>query len=168
MFDMPNKRQYNRLQPVLFAREVAVDHWKEFDAGGITHSVSHHLAAIAHLTERHGYARAVDVARHLDITRGSVSLALKSLKSRGMVQEDHNRFLILSDEGRRIVDQIRERRRLVRRLFEDVLGVDAELAETDACKIEHLLSDEVCERLDAFLRNRGSRGKTRSRTAARS
>jgi len=131
-----------------------VEHWKEFDSGGVTHSVSHHLAAIAHLTERHGYARAVDVARYLEITRGSVSLALKSLKGRGLVLEDHNRFLMLSEEGQRIVDRIRARRRVVRRFFEEVLGVESERAETDACKVEHLLSDEVCKRLEAFLKDR--------------
>jgi len=145
-----------------------VDHWKEFESGTVTHSVSHHLAAIADLTERHGYARAVDVARHLNITRGSISLALKPLKSRGLVLEDHNRFLMLSDQGRQIVDRIRERRRLVQRFFQDMLGVDPDQAETDACKVEHLLSDEVCERLDAFLRSRPRRRPKARQAAGRS
>ncbi len=145
-----------------------MDHWKEFESGTVTHSVSHHLAAIADLTERHGYARAVDVARHLGITRGSVSLALKSLKQRKLVLEDHNRFLVLSDQGGQIVERIRQRRRLVKRFFQDFLGVDADQADTDACKIEHLLSDEVCERLDAFLQGRGRRRTKAKGAAARS
>ena len=127
-----------------------MDSWKEFDTGVVTHSVSHYLAAIADLTEEHGYARVVDIARHLNITRGSVSLGLKPLKKRGLVLADRNRHLMLSDEGMRIVEQIRTRRRILTAFFEDVLGVNAEQADMDACKIEHLLSDEVCRRLDRF------------------
>ncbi|MBN1344249.1 MAG: metal-dependent transcriptional regulator [Phycisphaerae bacterium] len=139
-----------------------MDHWKDYDAADVTHSVSHHLAAIAQLHQRQGYARAVDVARLLDITRGSVSIALKSLKSKGLVTEDRNRFLLLSDEGHEIVERIQQRRRIVRRFFEDVLGVDDEQSESDACKIEHLLSDEVCRRLKEFLDGRSKRqGKSR-------
>jgi Mn-dependent DtxR family transcriptional regulator len=134
-----------------------VDQWKDFEANGVSHSVSHHLAAIAQLTADQGYARAVDVARYLHITRGSVSLALKSLKERGLVEEDSNRFLLLSEQGRRIVERIGERRQVVRTFFVDVLGVNPKQADADACRIEHLLSDEVCRRLEKLLRTRGAR-----------
>lgn len=144
-----------------------MDTWKEFEASEISHSASHHLAAIAQLTEEQGYARAVDVSRRLHITRGSVSLALKSLKARGLVREDDNRFLSLSDEGQEIVDRIRARRKVVRGFFEDVLGMEHDQAETDACKIEHLLSDEACRRIERFARNQG-RSKRRRRTPVRS
>ena len=143
------------MQSLARDREAAVDGWKEFDTGVVTHSVSHYLAAIADLTEQHGYARVVDIARHLNITRGSVSLGLKPLKKRGLVLADRNRHLMLSDEGKQIVEQIRSRRRIVTAFFEDVLGVDAEQADIDACKIEHLLSDEVCSRLDRFIDKHG-------------
>lgn len=145
-----------------------MDNWKEFDTVAVTHSVSHYLAAIAHLTERYGYARAVDVARYLEITRGSVSLALKTLKGRELVLEDENRFLVLSQEAQQIVEQIRARRRIVRGFLQDVLGVDPEQAEIDACKVEHLLSDEVCRRLERFLENRSRRRAKRRRAPSRS
>ncbi len=145
-----------------------MQHWKEFDAVGVTHSVGHHLSAIADLTERQGYARGVDVARYLDITRGSVSVALKALKSRGLVVEDQNRFLRLSEQGQQIVDKIRARRQWVRRFFEACLGVSPEQAATDACKVEHLLSDEVCERLEAFVRRHGESAKRPRQRASRS
>jgi len=134
-----------------------VDSWKEFQVNVVTHSTSHHLAAIADLTERHGYARVADVARHLSITPGSVSLTLKPLKARGLVLEDHNRFLILSDQAKRIVEGVRMRRRLLETFFRKVLGVSQDQADIDACKIEHLLSDEVGRRLEAFLHRHETR-----------
>lgn len=128
------------------------DVWKEFESNQITHSVAHHLAAIHELTEAHGYARVSDVARHLDITRGSASLTLKALKERNYVLEDQNKFLRLSDEGRRIVDGVLTNRAIVRKFLKDVLRVEGRQAEVDACKVEHLLSLETGERLLHFVR----------------
>ncbi len=145
-----------------------MDHWKEYDSGDVTHSASHYLAAINYLTASQGYARAVDVARYLEITRGSVSITMRSLKERGLVVEDANRFLSLSDEGQAIVDQIRHRRRLVKEFLADVLGVDPEQAEADACKVEHLLSDEACDRLDEFVLGRKGSKRRRRQTARQS
>lgn len=141
-----------------------MDSWKEFDTVTVTHSVSHYLGAIAHLTEENGYARAVDVARYLEITRGSVSLALRTLKGRDLVLEDENRFLVLSEDGRRIVEQILARRRLVVDFLEGVLGVNPRQAEIDACKVEHLLSDEACQRLGEFLAGKQEQRQAASRS----
>ncbi len=147
-----------------------MDNWKEFHENVVTHSTGHHLAAIAELTEQFGYARVADVARHLNITPGSVSLTLKPLKARGLVLEDPNRFLLLSEEARQIVQGLRARRKLLIEFFEDVLLVDARQAEIDACKIEHLISDEVGDRLESFLtkqrRLRARSKEARSRSAS--
>ncbi len=126
--------------------------WKEFETNEISHSVAHHLTAIGELMMEHGYARVSDVARHLDITRGSASLTLKALKQKDFVREDGNKFLRLSEEGQRIVDIIQAKRRVVRMFLEDVLKVETRQAEVDACKVEHLLSAETGGNLLRFLR----------------
>ncbi len=126
--------------------------WKEFETNEISHSVAHHLTAIGELTAVHGYARVSDVARHLKITRGSASLTLKSLKRKGFVREDENKFLRLSAEGQRIVDIVQAKRRIFRTFLEEVLKVEAHQAEVDACKVEHLLSAETGGNLLRFLR----------------
>lgn len=126
--------------------------WKEFEHNEISHSVAHHLTAIDELTNEHGYARVSDVARHLDITRGSASLTLKALKQKDFVREDGNKFLRLSEEGQRVVDVIRANRRVFRQFLEDILKVEARQAEVDACKVEHLLSAETGSNLLQFLR----------------
>ncbi len=126
--------------------------WKEFDQNEISHSAAHHLMAISELLHQKGYARVTDVARHLGITRGSVSITLKALKERGLVREDENKFLQLSEEGKSLVQGIQSKRRVLIKFFQDVLGVDAESAEIDACKVEHLISHETGEKLLAFIK----------------
>ena len=127
------------------------DTWREFGKSEITHSVAHHLAAIHDLRERLGYARVSDVAEHLAITKGSVSLTLKALKEKGYVEEDRNKFLILSEKSHRIVHRVLAKRAIVKRFLTDVLHVDDQQAEIDACKVEHLLSVKTGESLLYFV-----------------
>ncbi len=128
------------------------DVWKAFEENEITHSVAHHLAAIRDLSQQHGYARVSDVARYLDITRGSASLTLKALKQRNYVLEDLNKHLRLSEDGQRVVDVVMASRAIVRKFLRDVLHVEEKQAEIDACKVEHLLSVETGEKLLHFVR----------------
>lgn len=126
--------------------------WKEFDQNVITHSAAHHLMAIDDLIQKLGYARVSDVARQLSITRGSVSISLQPLKKIGLVLQDENRHLRLSETGQGLVDAIKTKRRVIQRFFHGILGIGSEKAEIDACKMEHLVSNETAQRLIAFLR----------------
>lgn len=126
--------------------------WKAFDHNVISHSAAHHLMAIDELLLRHGYARVSDVARQLNITRGSVSISLQPLKKAGLILQDENRHLRLSSQGQRLVDAIKTKRFLMQRLLSDVLGVSAAQAEVDACKMEHLISSETAKRIIAMLK----------------
>jgi DtxR family transcriptional regulator, Mn-dependent transcriptional regulator len=125
--------------------------WKSFEENQLTHSAAHYLMTINTLLAEHGYARVTDIAKYLNITRGSCSISLRPLKKRGLVVEDENKFLQLSDEGRRLAELVERNDELLETLFRDVLGVDAEQAEIDACKIEHLLSIETSVRLASFI-----------------
>ncbi|MDE0961335.1 MAG: metal-dependent transcriptional regulator [Planctomycetota bacterium] len=125
--------------------------WREFDQNPVSHSAAHHLTTIQWLLDDQGYARVSDVARHLGITRGSVSVTLKGLRQRGLVVEDDHKHLSLSVEGLRIARGIRTKRILIQALFREVLGVPDNVAEQDACKIEHLISDQTAEAAGGFL-----------------
>ena len=131
------------------------DVWKEFSENEITHSGGHHLLAILELTDTRGYARVTDVARFLQITTGSASTNLKSLKNKGLVQEDENRFVSLSERGEQLAKAILERRSILKNFLVDVLEVDSVQAEIDACKAEHLLSIQTTEKMDKFLDKQG-------------
>lgn len=130
---------------------MSSDVWKEYESNEISHSVAHHLAAIHELMGNQGYARVSDVARALEITRGSASLTLKALKEKGLVLEDHNKFLSLADSGKRIVNSILAKRAIVRKFLADVLQLGERQAEIDACKVEHLLSARTGEQLLHFV-----------------
>ncbi len=125
--------------------------WKQFDQNPVSHSAAHHLVAIAELLEQFGYARVSDVARSLEITRGSASVTLKRLKQRGLVVEDARGFLGLSAEGTQIARSVRAKKLVMKTLFVDVLGVDDKQADIDTCKIEHLISDLTAERASRLL-----------------
>lgn len=129
-----------------------VETWKEFDQNVISHSAAHHLMAVDDLIQRYGYARVSDVARQLGITRGSVSISLQPLKKAGLVVQDENRHLRLSEQGQALVGAIKTKRLLAQRMFVEVLGVPAEQAEIDACKLEHLLSNETARHILSFLK----------------
>ena len=87
----------------------------------------------------------------LNITTGSASTNLKSLKSRGLIVEDENRFLTLSAEGEALVNAVSLRKKIFLRFLTDVLGVTPEQAEIDSCKTEHLISAETTKKLQEYL-----------------
>lgn len=125
--------------------------WKDCEQNVVTHSMAHHLVAIAELLDERGYARVSDVARRLSITRGSASITLKGLKRKGLVTYDERRFLGLSAEGAKIALSVRTRREVMNRLFREFLGVSPARAEQDTCMIEHLISGETADRAKGLL-----------------
>ncbi len=127
------------------------DVWKEYEANTLSHSAAHYLTTIHQLLREHGYARVTDIAKHLNITRGSCSISLKALKKRGLVVEDENKFLQLSNEGERLAELVEKNDQVIEDFLKGVLGVKAEQAEIDACKLEHLLSRDSSMRLASFL-----------------
>lgn len=129
-----------------------MESWKSFEKNEVTHSMAHYLMAIRTLVTERGYARATDVAETLDITRASASVAIAGLRAKGLVEEDERHFLRLTEHGDELVLTIISNRHLLIRFLRDVLGIDPELAEIDACKTEHLLSSESGRRLFRLLR----------------
>ncbi len=130
---------------------MANEVWKSFEENQLSHSAAHYLMTINTLLAEHGYARVTDIAKHLNITRGSCSISLRPLKKRGLVVEDENKFLQLSDEGKRLAELVERNDELLETLFRDILGVSEDQAEIDACKIEHLLSIESSVKLANFI-----------------
>ena len=128
-----------------------MDIWKKFEENNITHSAAHHLLAILELREKRGYARVTDVARELNITTGSASINLKSLKAKNLIIEDDNKFLALSEEGETVAKAVLMRKKLLYNFLANILKVKPEQAEIDSCKTEHLISAETAKKLQEFL-----------------
>jgi len=125
--------------------------WKKFDETALSHSSVHHLMAINDLKKRQGYVRAIDIANYLNITRGSVSITLHKLLSKGYVSEDKHKIVALSAKGEDIVNSVLSKRRVIKQFCQEVLGLSEERAEIDACKVEHLLSEKSGKKLMSFM-----------------
>jgi Mn-dependent DtxR family transcriptional regulator len=117
----------------------------------LTHSAAHHLLATAALIDEHGYARVSDIARRLELTRGSVSVAMKSLKTAGLVEQDENAFFHLPDRGAQAVASIRGRHEVVQRFMIEVLGLPQEQAHREGCRLEYLIEPATASRLAGLL-----------------
>ena len=100
-----------------------------------------YLEAVLILQKQKGTVRSVDVARHLEVTKPSVCNAVATLRDGGFLTMDEDYSLHLTDVGREVAEQTYEKHRFFTdRLIE--AGVDPDTAERDACRIEHVISDE--------------------------
>lgn len=127
-------------------------YWREFENNPLSHSMAHYLMAIDALRNDLGYARSTDVAEMLDVSRGAASMALTQLKKRGWVKEDPNRFLLLTEEGARIAHSVEHNFVILSKFFQEVLAVQSDTANGDACKMEHLMSNETGKRMLWLMR----------------
>ena len=100
-----------------------------------------YLEAILVLQKQKGMVRSVDMARHMGVSKPSMCHAVATLKNGGFLTMDDGFFLHLTNIGREVAEQIYEKHRFfTERLI--AAGVDPETAEADACRIEHVISDE--------------------------
>ena len=109
-----------------------------------------YLEAILVLHKKMGMVRSVDVALHLEVTKPSVCHAVATLRDGGFLTMDKDFFLHLTDLGREIAEQTYEKHRFFTDLLTEA-GVDPASAERDACRMEHVISQESFEHLrDAY------------------
>ena len=111
-----------------------------------------YLEAILVLHKKMGMVRSVDVARHMEVSKPSVCHAVATLRDGGFLTMDEDRFLHLTDVGREVAEKIYERHCF----FTEQLiaaGVDPRTAEADACRIEHIISDESFSKLKESVNN---------------
>lgn len=105
-----------------------------------------YLEAILMLQKKKGMVRSVDLARHMEFSKPSICHAVKVLKQGGFLTMDGDGYLQLTNEGREVAERIYEKHQF----FTDSLiemGVDPKQAEADACRIEHVISEESFQKL---------------------
>ncbi len=112
----------------------------------IHQSAEDYLETILMLTERQGSVRSIDVVNELGYTKASVSIAMKKLRENGYIAVDGEGNLSLLPPGQEIAERIYSRHRLLQHFFMQ-LGVSEKTAAEDACRAEHILSEETLEKL---------------------
>ena len=118
----------------------------------IRQSAEDYLESILVLSKKGGGVRSIDIATRLGVTKPSVSHAMKLLREDGSSAMDRYGTVTLLEKGAEIANQIYERHTVLAKMLEG-LGVPAEIALEDACKMEHDISQESLEKIKAHNNN---------------
>ena len=105
-----------------------------------------YLEAVLVLQKNHGAVRSIDVARRVGVSKASVSYAVSALRDGGFLTMDEDYFLHLTDMGREVAEKIYERHQFFTMQL-ITAGVDPEIAEYEACLIEHAISQDTFEKI---------------------
>lgn len=116
----------------------------------IHESGENYLKAILVLQRRNGFVRSLDVARMLKVTKPSVSNALKRLHNRGYLDMKEDKLIALTELGQKTAEQVYEKHSVIKACLIR-MGVDADIADKDACQMEHVVSQETLKRMQAFV-----------------
>ena len=114
----------------------------------IYESGENYLETIFMLEKRKRAVRSIDVATELGFSKPSVSVAMKHVRENGYIVMDAEGYITLTEAGKKIAARIYERHQLLTKYL-IALGVDTQVAQEDACKLEHDLSEESFARLRA-------------------
>lgn len=112
-------------------------------------SAEMYLETIMMLTEKQPHVRSIDVVHETGYTKPSVSRAVGLLKRSGHITVDEWGYITLTEAGRTLASKILERHRMLS-FFLVGIGVDPETAADDACKMEHVISDETFEKMKLY------------------
>lgn len=118
--------------------------------GDLSSSLEDYLEAVLDLVQIGKVARVRDIAKRLNVGMASVSIALRALGERGLVNYDPYQVITLTEEGQRVGEKIELRHKVLQAFLTDVLGVDEPDAQANACRMEHAIDDNVLERLMHF------------------
>ncbi len=116
----------------------------------IQESAENYLESILKISKRNGQVRSIDIVHDLNFTKPSISFAMKRLRENGYILMDEDGFITLTETGTEIAQRVYHRH-LVLTKYLTGLGVDAEIAREDACRIEHVISQESFDRIAAHV-----------------
>ena len=120
----------------------------------IQESAENYLETILILRNRLGPVRSIDIVNELEFSKPSVSVAMKNLRENGYILMDDDGYITLAESGREIAEAMYERHTLLSKCL-IALGVDEKTAVDDACRIEHVISQQSFEKIrDHMERNK--------------
>ena len=117
-----------------------------------------YLETILILSREKGSVRSIDISEYMGYSKPSVSRAVGLLKSGNYITVEDDGHILLTDEGRQIAEKIMSRHTLLTRMLES-LGVSRETAAADACKMEHVISDETFDAIKNHMQQYGTNKK---------
>ncbi len=119
----------------------------------VTASLEDYLETFLSLEDEDKNIKMSEVALEIGVSKASVHKAIQVLKDKGLVEQEKYGKLLLTEDGRKIAINVRNRHNVIKTFLTRVLKVDAEKADSEACKMEHSISQETLDRLDVFVKN---------------
>ncbi len=109
-----------------------------------------YLETILILKNKYGYVRSIDIAHEMNFSKPSVSRAVSLLKADGYIENDPHGMILLTEKGQQIAEKIYDRHKTLTKYL-ILLGVSEETAQQDACRIEHVISEESFEKIKSLI-----------------
>lgn len=116
-------------------------------------SGENYLETILMLKEKRGTVRSIDVARELNFSKPSVSRAMGILRENGFITMEGSGEIKLTEAGQARAEEIYSRHQLLTAFLQKVTGVTEEMAEENACRMEHILDQEVVDGISRYMKN---------------
>lgn len=117
----------------------------------IHESGENYLETILILQNKNGSVRSIDIATELDYTKASISRAMSILKKSGYITMETGGNIHLTEIGKEKANQIYERHRLITKFLMASLDIDEDIAVSDACRIEHVISQESFDKIKEWI-----------------
>lgn len=115
-------------------------------------SLEDYLEVIYNSIKYNESVKAVDIARELNVSRASVTEALNKLSDKGLINYGRYQTITITDMGSQIAEDVVNRHSSLSSFFENVLGASRKEAEENACRIEHIISAELLDRIESYVR----------------
>ena len=121
------------------------------EEGPVTSTMEDYLEAVWEIASKKDVVRQKDICARMGVTAPTVNSAMKCLKKRNLIQQENYGYIKLTPEGEKIARNIQKRHSLLVKFLRDILGLQGDIAEEDACRLEHCASPSTMERLICFL-----------------
>lgn len=116
----------------------------------LTSSLEDYLEVICNYIDKNDKVRAIDISRELGVSRASVSEALKRLAEKNLINYGRYDMISLTNEGKMQALKVIEKHQALQYFFEEIMGLDSNEAAQTACKIEHIISENVLKKFTAL------------------
>ena len=114
-----------------------------------------YLEVILQLEKRNGVVRSIDIANELGYSKPSISRAMRVLSEAGLISHSPYGDIALTSAGRKKAENVYRSHKLITEFFITALGLSSEAAEENACRIEHVISDEALGAIEKYLEDGG-------------
>ncbi len=118
----------------------------------LTFKMENYLEAVYELSRQAESARLTDIAAWMDVTKSTANTAMSILAQKGLVTNERYQQIHLTDRGLEIAGIISEKHHIIQKFLTDILKIDDDTANTDACAIEHVISNKSVFSMRDFIR----------------